>query len=60
MRVCDRCRQDLDTNKGSKLNGVVVELCSTCADHILNHIKNYRPKTQEGIAGKITKAITGK
>jgi hypothetical protein len=44
MKVCDRCKNQLDTNRESILNGNKVELCSSCSEYILNHIKNYNPK----------------
>lgn len=52
-KVCDRCRRELDTNKESNLAGQSFELCTSCADHIANHIKNHKPKSGLGsIFGK--------
>ena len=44
MQVCDRCKKNLDTNKQSDLNGEKFDLCSACADHIVNHIRRFKPK----------------
>jgi len=44
MKVCDRCKKQLDTNKSSCLNGESFELCSGCAEYIANHIRNYKPQ----------------
>jgi len=44
MRVCDRCKKSLDTNKRSSLAGEVFDLCLACARYIANHIKTYNPK----------------
>ena len=49
MKVCDRCKRELDTNKESSLAGERFELCLSCAEHIANHIKTYKKPT--GIAG---------
>ena len=48
MKVCDRCKNKLDVEKESKLNGEKFELCSLCAKYISNHIKTYKPK-QDGL-----------
>jgi len=55
MKVCDRCRKELDTKKESKLNGEVFELCSNCANYIINHIKTYKPKQQGGALSSLLK-----
>lgn len=52
MKVCDRCKKELDTKKSSCLNGKTFELCSSCADYIANHIENYKGKQKSGI-GKL-------
>lgn len=44
MKVCDRCKKELDTDKKSNLAGTSIELCKNCAGYILNHIKNYKEK----------------
>ena len=44
MKVCDRCKKELDTNKESYLAGEKFELCLACAEYISNHIKKYNPK----------------
>ena len=44
MKVCDRCKQKLDSEKGSSLEGEHFDLCSTCAKYISDHIKNYKSK----------------
>jgi hypothetical protein len=43
MKVCDRCRKEIDSSEESKLIGKQVELCTSCGEFILNHIKNYKP-----------------
>lgn len=50
MKVCDRCKKEIDTNKSSELNGQTFELCTNCADYIANHIKTFKPK---GIVDRI-------
>jgi len=42
MKVCDRCKKELDTNKESKLDGEDFELCSACAEHIVKHIRTFK------------------
>ena len=44
MKVCDRCKKELNTNKESSLAGEQFELCIACAEHISNHIKNFKGK----------------
>ena len=43
IKVCDRCKKQLDTNKESTLNGERFELCSSCAEYLANHIRNFKP-----------------
>ena len=43
-KVCDRCKNKLDTDNPSVLNGKKFELCRKCADYIANHIKKYKEK----------------
>lgn len=59
MKVCDRCKRELDTNKPTTLAGINFELCLDCANHIADHIRNYSPK-KISIGDKISRAITGK
>ena len=49
MKVCDRCKKELDTEKESKLAGEVFELCNACAEHIAKHIKTF--KGNKGLGG---------
>lgn len=44
VRVCDRCKKELDTNKESSLAGEKFELCLSCSEYISNHIKRYKQK----------------
>lgn len=44
MKVCDRCKKDLDTEEESYLAGEQFELCSECAAYIAKHIKEYKNK----------------
>jgi len=52
MRVYDRCKKELDTNKESKINGKNYELCSSCAEYISRHIETFNPK-KKNILGRI-------
>jgi len=49
MKVCDRCKKELDTEKETKLAGRKFELCLTCAEYIINHIETY--KKPKGLGG---------
>jgi len=51
MKVCDRCKQKLDSEKGSSLEGEHFDLCSACAKHISDHIKNYKSKPKSMLSG---------
>lgn len=55
MKVCDRCKEKLDSEKGSSLEGEHFDLCSACAKHISDHIKNY--KTKQG--GMLSQLFSG-
>ena len=44
MKVCDRCKKELDTEKESTLAGERFELCLSCAEHISNHIRKFDTK----------------
>lgn len=44
MKVCDRCKRQLDTTKETNLAGKKFELCLGCAEYIATHIENYKPK----------------
>jgi len=54
MKVCDRCKKELDTNKESNLAGQKFELCLNCAEYIANHIKTYKGK-KGGVAESLSK-----
>ena len=58
MKVCDRCRKQMDTNDISNLAGDKFELCIRCAEYISNHIRNYKPG--KGFVDKMSGLITGK
>jgi len=49
MKVCDRCKRELDTDKESKLAGEKFELCLACAEYISRHIKTF--KVNKGLGG---------
>ena len=49
MKVCDRCKKALDTNKKSELAGESFELCTACAEYIANHIRTF--KGNKGVMG---------
>ena len=51
MKVCDRCKKKLDTDKPTILAGRRFELCLACAEYIANHIENYRPKGNKFFKG---------
>ena len=51
MKVCDRCKKPLNTNKETYLCGEHFELCQECAQHIKEHIKNYNPKKKNLLSG---------
>lgn len=51
MKICDRCRKQMDTSRESSLNGEKFELCSSCAEYISNHIKNF--KVNKGLLGNL-------
>ena len=53
MKVCDRCKKELDTKQESKLNGEEFELCSACAEHIVNHIRTFKGK-KKGLLQTLT------
>lgn len=44
MKVCDRCKKELDTDKETQLAGRKFELCLTCADYLSRHIETFKPK----------------
>lgn len=48
MKVCDRCKKELDTNKETFLAGEKFELCLACAEHISNHIRKF--KSSKGLS----------
>lgn len=56
MKVCDRCKKKLDSEKGSSLEGEHFDLCSACAKHISDHIKNYKSKPK----GMLSSLFVGK
>jgi len=53
MKVCDRCKKELDTNKETIIVGKSFELCVACGDYISNHIENYKPK-KKGLFGGLS------
>ena len=42
MKVCDRCKKELDTAEETSLAGEKFELCNACAGYISNHIKTFK------------------
>jgi len=48
MKVCDRCKGKLDTDKVSSIDGEKFELCKSCSKYISEHIKNYKKKSETG------------
>jgi len=44
MRVCDRCRKDMDNESTNTIGSYDIELCNSCTEHILNNIQHYKPK----------------
>ena len=51
VRVCDRCKKKLDTEKETILAGKKFELCLDCCEHISNHIENYKGKKSNNLFG---------
>ena len=52
MKVCDRCKKELDTKKETYLAGEQFELCLTCAEHIAKHIRTYKKGAMEKLFGE--------
>ena len=52
MRVCDRCKKELDTQKETKLAGEEFELCLSCAEVLAKHIRTYKK-------GKLSQLFNG-
>ena len=49
MKICDRCKKELDTKRKSLLAGESFELCTDCAEHIADHIINYKNKNTNNL-----------
>ncbi len=53
MKICDRCKEKLDTEKKSSLAGKHFELCTACANYIATHIQNYKNRKNNNFLAKL-------
>lgn len=56
MKVCDRCREELNTTYEAKLLGKIFDLCEECAKKTENYIL-LSGREKKGFLGEILKML---